>query len=102
MKKTTLFLIFVLFFIYAGKKIYAQDSEDAYKIMFYNLENLFDTKDDSLKNDEEFLPDGDRYWTKSKYYNKLNNIYKVIIAVGEWNPPAIVGICEIENRNVLS
>src|SRR6056297_373739 len=102
MKKRTLFLIFILFLNYAGKRIYAQDSEDAYKIMFYNVENLFDTKNDSLKNDEEFLPDGDRYWTKFKYYQKLKNIYKVIIAVGGWNPPAIVGVCEIENRKVLT
>jgi hypothetical protein len=70
--------------------------------MFYNTENLFDTKDDTLKNDEEFLPDGDRRWDNHKFYNKLNNIAKVIIAAGEWQPPAIVGLCEIENRYVLN
>ena len=32
-------------------------------VMFYNLENLYDTKDDSLKRDEEFMPDGDRHWS---------------------------------------
>ena len=69
--------------------------------MFYNVENLFDTFDDSLKNDEEFLPEGDRFWSNRKYYTKLNQIYKVIIAIGEWNPPAIIGLCEIENRKVI-
>ncbi len=69
--------------------------------MFYNVENLFDTFDDSLKNDEEFLPEGDRFWNNYKYYSKLNNIYKVIIAIGGWNPPAIIGLCEIENRKVV-
>src|SRR6056297_2430791 len=102
MIKKTLLSLYILFFVFVGKSTHAQYDDDAYKIMFYNVENLFDTENDSLKNDEEFLPDGDSYWTKSKYFNKLNNIYKVIIAVGEWNPPAIVGICEIENRNVLS
>ncbi|MCK5169050.1 MAG: hypothetical protein KAQ75_04145, partial [Bacteroidales bacterium] len=68
---------------------------------FYNVENLFDTFDDSLKNDEEFLPEGDRFWNNYKYYSKLNNIYKVIIAIGGWNPPAIIGLCEIENRKVV-
>ncbi|MGC9374099.1 MAG: endonuclease [Bacteroidales bacterium] len=102
MMKKILLPLYILFFVFIGKNIYAQYTEDAYKIMFYNVENLFDTENDSLKNDEEFLPSGDRYWTKSKYFNKLNNIYKVIIAVGEWNPPAIIGICEIENRKVLS
>lgn len=102
MMKKILLPLYFLFFVFIGKNIYAQYTEDAYKIMFYNVENLFDTENDSLKNDEEFLPSGDRYWTKSKYFNKLNNIYKVIIAVGKWNPPAIVGICEIENRSVLN
>ncbi|MFO7842697.1 MAG: endonuclease [Bacteroidales bacterium] len=102
MRKILLSIIFILFIVFVGKNTSAQYAEDAYKIMFYNVENLFDTENDSLKNDEEFLPDGDRYWTKSKYFNKLNKIYKVIIAVGEWNPPAIIGVCEIENRNVLS
>ncbi|MFH2142566.1 MAG: endonuclease [Bacteroidota bacterium] len=72
-----------------------------YRIMFYNIENLFDTFDDSLTNDEEFLPDGVRHWNNTKYYKKLNNIYKVIVAVGGWQPPEIIGLCEIENRTVL-
>ncbi|NOQ27965.1 MAG: hypothetical protein GQ564_21590 [Bacteroidales bacterium] len=70
--------------------------------MFYNVENLFDTFNDSLINDEEFLPKGTRYWNQYKYYSKINNIYKVIIAVGEWNPPAIIGLCEIENKKVIN
>ncbi|MEZ5083825.1 MAG: hypothetical protein R2750_10305 [Bacteroidales bacterium] len=70
--------------------------------MFYNVENLFDTKDDSLTNDNEFLPESDRHWDNHKFYTKLNRIYKVIIGVGEWEPPAIVGLCEIENRYVLN
>lgn len=77
-------------------------TENDYKVMFYNVENLFDTENDSLINDEEFLPNGDRFWNKTKYYNKLRNIYKVIMAIGGWNPPAIIGLCEIENYKVLN
>ena len=66
--------------------------ENSFKIMFYNCENLFDTNNDSLINDEEFLPEGERFWTKNKYYNKIRNTYKVIMAVGGWNPPAIIGL----------
>jgi hypothetical protein len=73
-----------------------------FRIMFYNVENLFDTKDDSLTNDNEFLPEGDRHWNNMKFYKKLNNIYKVIVGVGEWEPPALVALCEIENRFVLN
>lgn len=99
------FIIYLLLLVLCAGNTFAQDlfnySND-YKIMFYNVENLFDTENDSLTNDEEFLPDGERFWNKHKYYTKLNHIYKVIIALGKWEPPAIIGICEIENRKVLS
>jgi len=82
--------------------LFAQNTDDSYKVMFYNVENLFDTYDDTLIKDEEFLPEGDRFWSKYKYYQKINNIYKVIIALGEWSPPAIVALSEIENKKVLT
>ncbi len=72
------------------------------RILFYNCENLFDTKDDSLTSDEEFLPDGDRNWSQKRYIEKSNRIAKVITAVGGWKPPELVGLCEIENRSVLN
>ena len=100
--RTKTIIFFIVFFISSGLTTYSQDTDQAYKIMFYNVENLFDTNNDSITNDEEFLPDGDRYWTKYKYYDKLKNIYKVIVAVGGWNPPAIVALCEIENHQVLN
>jgi len=69
--------------------------------MFYNLENLYDTKDDSLKRDEEFMPDGDRHWSGYRFYQKLTAISKVIANTGNWEPPAVIGFCEAENREVL-
>ncbi|HBX53715.1 MAG: hypothetical protein A2275_09355 [Bacteroidetes bacterium RIFOXYA12_FULL_35_11] len=77
------------------------DNKGYFRIMFYNVENLFDTENDPIKNDDEFLPEGARHWTPDKYKEKLKNIAKVIVAVGGWNPPAVVGLCEIENRKVL-
>lgn len=71
------------------------------RMMFYNVENLFDTEDDPDKNDDDFLPDGPMHWTTGRYRQKLNNLYKVIVAVGGWQPPEIIGLCEIENRKVL-
>lgn len=85
---------------------YAQDfirpNDDHIRIMSYNTENLFDIYDDSTTRDDEFTPEGDRRWTNQRFYKKLNNTAKVIIGVGEWEPPAIVGLCEIENRFVLN
>ncbi len=71
------------------------------RICFYNLENLFDYKNDPLKNDDIFTPDGENHWTKFRYEQKINHIAKVIIALGEWELPDIVGVCEIENDTVI-
>lgn len=71
------------------------------RIVFYNVENLFDIFDDSIKNDDEFTPEGFKAWNQFKYFKKINNIYKTLISVGGWEPPGIIGLCEVENRNVL-
>ena len=78
-------------------------SKDRYpfRVVCWNVENLFDTRHDSLKNDHEFLPDAIRHWNYGRYKKKLVDIARVITAVGEWNPPALVGLCEVENDSVL-
>ena len=73
-----------------------------YKVMFYNVENYFDTKDNPETNDDDFLPSGKRHWTNKKYEEKRNSIAKVITSVGEGTPVAIVGMCEVENDYVLT
>lgn len=70
-------------------------------VMFYNVENLFDTVDDTLKNDDEFLPAGERRWTAARYHKKLNAIARAIAAAGEYDLPAFIGLCEVENEEVL-
>jgi len=93
---------FIFFFLLIPTVITAQSSTTKEMTwMFYNAENMFDVQDDSLTRDEAFLPDGDRYWTYGRFLKKLNHTYKVIVGVGEWNPPAVIGLAEIENRYVL-
>lgn len=70
-------------------------------IVFYNVENLFDIYDDSLTRDEEFLPEGEKHWTYDRFNRKLLRIYKTLVAAGAGEMPAVVGLCEIENREVL-
>jgi predicted extracellular nuclease len=74
---------------------------DGIRVVSYNVENLFDFTHDSLKRDQEFLPEGARHWNSYKYWKKQNKIAKVITATGGWEPPAIVGLFEVENRHVL-
>ncbi|MDD4778217.1 MAG: hypothetical protein PHV53_08010 [Fermentimonas sp.] len=69
--------------------------------MFYNVENLFDTSDNPVKDDNDFLPDGFMNWTPWKYRKKLRNITSVITAVGGMHSPALAGLCEVENDSVM-
>ncbi len=71
------------------------------RLMVYNVENLFDTRDDSLTNDNDFLPYGVMKWTYQRYQRKINALYKTIVAAGMEYPPEIVAFCEVENRKVL-
>lgn len=73
----------------------------AVRIMFYNVENFFDTIDNPNTWDEQFLPDGFYQWDTYKYYAKRNKLAKVILNTGSWQIPAIIGMCEVENRTVL-
>ena len=75
--------------------------DNGIRIMFYNVENLFDTFDDPAINDDEFTANGEKNWSYYRYKEKLNHIAKIIIAVGGWEAPALIGLCEIENFQVL-
>lgn len=70
-----------------------------------NCENLFDCRHDSLKQDTEYLPESGRHWTRSRYWRKLDNISRSIVACGMegngWTLPDMVALCEIENDSVM-
>ncbi|MFB6317142.1 endonuclease/exonuclease/phosphatase family protein [Saccharicrinis sp. FJH54] len=82
----------------------AQKKIERVSIGFYNLENLFDTENDTTINDEEFLPEGGMKWTQQKYENKLQHMAYAISKIGDNvknGHPVIMGVSEIENRRVL-
>lgn len=102
------FIIFLPIFLWCSTDEYHKTSDNKspgylknWRIMFWNTENLFDTYNDSLTDDEEFLPSGVRHWTVERYHEKLLRVYKVLLAGGMEKPPEIIGLCEIENRGVL-
>jgi hypothetical protein len=96
--------VFCFFLILSGG-LQAQQSMKAGLIAFYNLENLFDTIDTPGVIDEEFTPSGPNKWTRQRYLEKLNNMALAISRIGEdegWKGgPAVLGVSEIENRQVL-
>lgn len=77
-------------------------TEKRYRIMFYNVENYFDYIYDSTLVYNEFTPEGELHWTKNKYLKKRNCIYKVIVALGGWEPVCLIGLAEVENEYVVS
>ena len=73
-------------------------------IAFYNLENLFDTKDDPHTLDDDFTPKGFKKWRDGRYRSKLKKLGKAISKIGEEEglaPPVILGIAEVENDRVV-
>ncbi|MBL7916965.1 MAG: endonuclease/exonuclease/phosphatase family protein [Bacteroidia bacterium] len=73
-------------------------------IGFYNVENLYDTLNDVWKNDEDFTPSGKNAWTGERYRTKLDRLAEVISKMAtDVTPdgPAILGLCEIENKKVV-
>ncbi|RZN83627.1 MAG: endonuclease/exonuclease/phosphatase family protein [Winogradskyella sp.] len=74
-------------------------------IAFYNLENLFDTINDPLKYDEASPMMEMAASNRGEVYKKkVKGMARVIADIGRdqsKNSPAIIGVCEIENRKVL-
>lgn len=91
----------LLFLIESGSLIQGKSGKRVFRVMCYNVENYFDCVDDSLTRDEEYLPGGIRGWNYNRYVRKQYNIARVIAAVGAWEPPALVGFCEVESRRGL-
>lgn len=105
MKHLLTLLIFLSFSF--SSAIAQKETKQKYKIAtigFYNLENLFDTINDPLINDEEFLPTGTKLYSGKVYKDKLSNLSQVIsqLALEETaDGVAMLGVAEIENKSVL-
>ena len=95
--------IFLAFFIFISTVSQAQNLQKI-SIGFYNLENLFDTIDSPEVNDVEYTPEAAKNWNTHKYYEKLDNMARVIAEMATDKTPeglAIVGLCEVENNEVV-
>jgi hypothetical protein len=99
LRRTSFTLVLFILLVHNGS---AQVSEKAtIRFLFYNVENFFDTKDDTARQDNDFLPGGSMHWDSERYADKIQAVYKVIAAAGGWEAPAIVGFCEVEKKSVL-
>ena len=75
-----------------------------YSVAFYNLENLFDIKNDPRKLDDDFTENSERNWNKKRFQNKIKKLGQAIHQIGFneiSHPPVLIGVAEVENAFVL-
>ena len=97
-----LILLLIVFFIFNSCAPWRNMAHRNMTVAFYNVENLFDTKDEPGKKDEEFTPEGEKKWTNARYQAKIRDVSKVISSINEGDLPEIVGLAEVENKKVLN
>lgn len=102
MSRFLLTIVVTIISISAG---YAQ--KESFKpslIGFYNLENFYDTINNPIVDDEEFLPNSERHYNTRIFLDKVERLSTVISQIGtDVNPDglALMGVAEIENDTVL-
>jgi len=99
LKTLTGCLILLLVACGPARKQSAQSSA-GYTILFYNVENLFDTVDDPATQDDDFTPGGKLEWTGERLSKKIGRIGEVMTR-SDVSFPVLAGLCEVENAHVL-
>ena len=76
---------------------------EEYQVAWWNVENLFDIENspNREKRIKSIIKSEVKGWTKEKLSKKTSQLSKIIGMLNENNGPDILGVCEIENRNVL-
>ena len=88
-------------FLITFQTLYSQKNVKSFLVVSYNVENLFDTINSPLFEDDEFTPSGSKAWTYDRYSKKLHDLARVILSIPGKELPALIGLSEIENRGVL-
>jgi endonuclease/exonuclease/phosphatase family metal-dependent hydrolase len=100
MKRVLTIMTFLTISLY----LHCQDlpsPKNSLTIVFYNVENLFDTNNDPAKYDDEFTSLGPKEWNQEKYKKKITDLAKVLSSINERELPALIGLAEVENQKVL-
>lgn len=97
-------IIFILFFFVSKIEAQKKRTFKVHTVAFYNVENLFDTINDTTKFDERSPMMELKTAREEIYQKKVQNMADVISKIGAKtsnNSPAVIGICEVENRAVI-
>ena len=87
-----------LFFCLLNNVVFAQKDV----VVFHNCENFFYPTNDTLTQDDDYTSEGKKHWTFERYNKKKNALAKTYVAAGNGKLPSIIGLCEVENDNVLN
>ena len=96
--------IIMLAFLMLTGTLSKGQQKDTLLVMFWNMENFFDYRDGGEgESDKEFSSMGNRHWNKKRFTAKCNAVSKSIYWISDvyGRLPDVVGLAEIENRNVL-
>jgi Endonuclease/Exonuclease/phosphatase family len=74
---------------------------DSFYVAEWNLENLYDTLKDPLKNDDEFLPGSIKRWNEAKLEQKIDHLTFVINSMNKGCGPDVIAVEEVENIGVV-
>jgi hypothetical protein len=105
--RKTFFALFAILCSALPREVLAQpDSRPTLVIMWWNVENLFDTRNDPATADDDFTPPGLLRWSLKKLALKQMRIRQVLRAIRA-HPryltyPDILAFAETENRQIFS
>lgn len=119
-----LIMIYFIFAVVFSFQTFAKDN--SFSVMTYNVENLFDAKDDADRDDETYLPLSEKQsaahkkkckrqsgfkfrkdcyqldWNQSVIDAKMKNLSTVILSTEAGRGPDILILVEVENISILN
>ncbi|MCR5455980.1 MAG: endonuclease/exonuclease/phosphatase family protein [Bacteroidales bacterium] len=96
------FILVIATILFCGFAKFSMQGDYDFVVVSYNVENLFDTINNPATADDEFTPEGERHWDSFRYYQKLKKLWKVVAATTYDDFPDVIGLYEVENRDVVS
>ncbi len=93
--------ILIAFLISVSLTALSQKNVNSLVLVSYNVENLFDTVNSPLFDDDAFTPEGSKKWTSDRYEKKVSDLARVLGSIPGSELPAVIGLTEVENRKVL-
>lgn len=100
-KRFSVVLILVLLIVLSSCSAKKYQSKKNITVAFYNVENLFDLKNEPGKRDGEFTPAGSKKWDEKRYQKKLHDLARVLSSINKNELPEIIGLAEVENKHVV-